>query len=596
VLPALVFGVAPALRCARLDVRTSLREGERGTAGGRHARRLGDGLVAAELAVCLVLASGAALMVRSFWERQRADPGFVVRDALTARVALSGAAYRGAAGRVAFVVEALRRIRELPAVQSAAAVTALPMSDGFGGGWSSVTVDAQDRPRVRVRPRIPAPAPPGNTITRTRPGRSLGAQHGRGVEACGAQRGHERRAQRDPGEGGGTSVNVTGSVAATPTSTLDIARARPAPTSRPAPSPSATSEQRQAADRVLGEGQGDDRPGAARQVRARLQPAGDAQVARASCRRVSRRSWASWSIGGSSIPTSLQCGDHATFKRRSERELRRGRPRSGPAAVSGAGHGRPAGAKLGTGPARPPRPDSAERRHDRRVTRTALVTGGNRGIGLEVCRQLARKGLRVWLAARDVAAGREAAAELAREGEVRALRLDVASEASIREALQVLAGAGAGAEVDVLVNNAGIYPSGSLLRGDLGAFRETMDVHFFGPLLLCRALVPGMLARGYGRVVNVSSGYGALGEGLEGPAAYSVSKAALNALTIKLAGEVSGDVKANAACPGWVRTRMGGRGAPTSVEDGAATIVWLATLPAGGPNGGFFRRRRRIHW
>lgn len=230
------------------------------------------------------------------------------------------------------------------------------------------------------------------------------------------------------------------------------------------------------------------------------------------------------------------------------------------------------------------------------MTRTALVTGGNRGIGLEVCRQLARKGLRVWLAARDVAAGREAAAELAREGEVRALRLDVASEASIREALQVLAGAGAGAEVDVLVNNAGIYPSGSLLRGDLGAFRETMDVHFFGPLLLCRALVPGMLARGYGRVVNVSSGYGALGEGLEGPAAYSVSKAALNALTIKLAGEVSGDVKANAACPGWVRTRMGGRGAPTSVEDGAATIVWLATLPAGGPNGGFFRRRRRIHW
>jgi NAD(P)-dependent dehydrogenase (short-subunit alcohol dehydrogenase family) len=75
-----------------------------------------------------------------------------------------------------------------------------------------------------------------------------------------------------------------------------------------------------------------------------------------------------------------------------------------------------------------------------------------------------------------------------------------------------------------------------------------------------------------------------------------VSKAALNALTIKLAGEVSGDVKANAACPGWVRTRMGGRGAPTSVEHGADTIVWLATLPAGGPNGGFFRRRRRIHW
>jgi NAD(P)-dependent dehydrogenase (short-subunit alcohol dehydrogenase family) len=97
-------------------------------------------------------------------------------------------------------------------------------------------------------------------------------------------------------------------------------------------------------------------------------------------------------------------------------------------------------------------------------------------------------------------------------------------------------------------------------------------------------------------VVNVSSGDGSFREGLEGPAAYSVSKAALNALTVKLATEVRGDVKVNAVCPGWVRTRMGGAGARRSVEKGAETVVWLATLPAHGPNGGFFRDRKRIPW
>jgi NAD(P)-dependent dehydrogenase (short-subunit alcohol dehydrogenase family) len=105
-----------------------------------------------------------------------------------------------------------------------------------------------------------------------------------------------------------------------------------------------------------------------------------------------------------------------------------------------------------------------------------------------------------------------------------------------------------------------------------------------------------MVKRGYGRVVNVSSGYGAFAEGLEGPAPYSVAKAALNALTMKLAREVKGDVKVNAACPGWVRTRMGGPQANSSPEEGADTIVWLATLPARGPNGGFFRRRKQIPW
>jgi NAD(P)-dependent dehydrogenase (short-subunit alcohol dehydrogenase family) len=97
-------------------------------------------------------------------------------------------------------------------------------------------------------------------------------------------------------------------------------------------------------------------------------------------------------------------------------------------------------------------------------------------------------------------------------------------------------------------------------------------------------------------VVNVSSGSGSLAEGLEGPAAYSLSKAALNALTLKLASELRGDVKVNAVCPGWVRTKMGGPRAGRSVEEGADTVVWLATLPASGPSGGFFRDRKRIPW
>jgi NAD(P)-dependent dehydrogenase (short-subunit alcohol dehydrogenase family) len=97
-------------------------------------------------------------------------------------------------------------------------------------------------------------------------------------------------------------------------------------------------------------------------------------------------------------------------------------------------------------------------------------------------------------------------------------------------------------------------------------------------------------------MVNVSSGWGSFAEGLEGPASYAVSKAALNALTVSLARALRGDVTVNACCPGWVRTRMGGAEAELSPEQGADTIVWLATLPAGGPSGSFFRARKRIAW
>jgi NAD(P)-dependent dehydrogenase (short-subunit alcohol dehydrogenase family) len=207
----------------------------------------------------------------------------------------------------------------------------------------------------------------------------------------------------------------------------------------------------------------------------------------------------------------------------------------------------------------------------------------------------AGKGLRVILTGRDAAAAREAAEGLGRGGaSVLAEALDVSSASSVDACAARLRGQGV--DVDVLVNNAAVYPGDALLTGAPDDLRRAFETNFWGPLWTCRAFVPGMIERGYGRVVNVSSGYGAFAEGLEGPAPYALSKAALNALTLRLAGEVRGDVKVNAACPGWVRTRMGGRGATRSVEDGADTIVWLATLGPGGPSGAFFRDRARIAW
>jgi NAD(P)-dependent dehydrogenase (short-subunit alcohol dehydrogenase family) len=227
--------------------------------------------------------------------------------------------------------------------------------------------------------------------------------------------------------------------------------------------------------------------------------------------------------------------------------------------------------------------------------RTALVTGANRGIGLATARALAGKGMRVVLACRSMKAGATAAAKLRKAGaDARAVEMDLTRPESIEAALAALAGDGV--TIDALVNNAGIYPQGDLFQMDMDTMREAMEVHFFGPLALAQALVPGMVERNYGRVVNVSSGYGSLAEGVAGPAAYSLSKAALHGLTIKLAAAVRGNVRVNGVDPGWVQTRMGGAGAPKTVEEGADTIVWLATLPDDGPNGGFFRDRKQVEW
>jgi NAD(P)-dependent dehydrogenase (short-subunit alcohol dehydrogenase family) len=228
------------------------------------------------------------------------------------------------------------------------------------------------------------------------------------------------------------------------------------------------------------------------------------------------------------------------------------------------------------------------------VARTALVTGGNRGIGLEACRRLAESGMRTVLAARNPEKGEDAARKLRDGGlEVTSEQLDVADAESVEDCFRRLADAGT--EIDVLVNNAGVYPTEGVFSMSEETLVMALEVNTVGPFRTCRALVPGMTQRGYGRVVNVSSGGGSFGEGL-GPAAYAVSKAALNALTVKVSQAVHGDVKVNAMCPGWVRTDMGGSGAPRSPEEAANTLVWLATLPADGPNGGFFRDREPILW
>ena len=226
---------------------------------------------------------------------------------------------------------------------------------------------------------------------------------------------------------------------------------------------------------------------------------------------------------------------------------------------------------------------------------TALVTGANRGIGLEVCKQLGRRNIDVILTGRDESGVVVAVRDFGEEGlRVTGEVLDVASEASVLACAARLEQQGR--HVDVLVNNAGAYPEGDLLTSPSQTITDGMAVNFFGALWTARAWMPGMNRRGHGRIVNVTSGYGSFAEGLEGSAAYAISKAALNALTVRLAREAHGDVKVNAACPGWVRTRMGGTGAPKSVEEGADTIVWLATLSADGPSGGLFRNRRAVPW
>ncbi len=228
---------------------------------------------------------------------------------------------------------------------------------------------------------------------------------------------------------------------------------------------------------------------------------------------------------------------------------------------------------------------------------TALVTGGNRGIGLEVCRQLAQKGYAVVLGSRDAAKGEAAAKRLKGEGlEITAKQLDVTDEKTLRD-LYGWAEKEYG-RLDVLVNNAGTdYDTDqNVLTADLDRVRRAFGVNTLGPWRVAQTFMPLLKKSAHGRLVNVSSGAGSLHSMSGGTPAYSLSKAALNALTLMLAAELKGSgILVNAVCPGWVATDMGGAGG-RPVEEGAASVVWAATLPDDGPTGGFFRDGKRVDW
>jgi NAD(P)-dependent dehydrogenase (short-subunit alcohol dehydrogenase family) len=228
----------------------------------------------------------------------------------------------------------------------------------------------------------------------------------------------------------------------------------------------------------------------------------------------------------------------------------------------------------------------------------ALVTGANRGIGREVARQLAGRGYEVLLSARDGEQARTAAEELTRSngGALRPLTLDVSDPQSIAAAAERVRGEPG--RLDVLVNNAGIGSDFGVAGAepDFAAIQRALDTNFYGAYRLTVELLGLLRESEHPRIVNVSSGMGGVAEMGGWSPGYRVSKAALNAMTRILATELKdAGFLVNSACPGFVNTDMGGpMGATKPVEDGAAGIVWLATLPDDGPSGGFFRDRRPV--
>ncbi|MER6050140.1 SDR family oxidoreductase [Streptomyces sp. NPDC001793] len=231
----------------------------------------------------------------------------------------------------------------------------------------------------------------------------------------------------------------------------------------------------------------------------------------------------------------------------------------------------------------------------------ALVTGATRGIGREVCRQLAACGHTVLLTGRDEDAAGRVAEELragARPGtaDIRPLQLDVTDDRSVARAAARVADTFG--RLDVLVNNAAItYDTWQrAATADLAVVREAAETNLYGPWRMALAFVPLLRASAHPRLVNVSSEAGSLASMGGGTPAYAVTKAALNALTRMLAAELRPDgILVNAVCPGWVATDMGGAGG-RPVAEGAASVLYAATLPDDGPTGGFFRDGRPLPW
>jgi NAD(P)-dependent dehydrogenase (short-subunit alcohol dehydrogenase family) len=224
----------------------------------------------------------------------------------------------------------------------------------------------------------------------------------------------------------------------------------------------------------------------------------------------------------------------------------------------------------------------------------ALVTGANKGIGFEICRQLANAGIQVILTARDQEKGETAVNLLRKENpDLAFFKADVANPSEIKSLAAFIQKEYG--QLDILINNAGILPDqDNSLKADLDKAKKVLDTNFFGAWNMCQQLLPLLQKSNDGRIINVSSGMGSFDEMGGGYAAYRISKTALNALTVIMGAELSGSkIKVNAICPGWVKTDMGGSGAPRNVSQGADTAVWLATEP-NIPTGKFFRDRKII--
>lgn len=232
--------------------------------------------------------------------------------------------------------------------------------------------------------------------------------------------------------------------------------------------------------------------------------------------------------------------------------------------------------------------------------KTALITGANRGLGLESARQLLNKGYFVFLGIRDLKKKDELFKELgATDDNALAIKLDVTKTAQIKSAQDIIKKTDKG--LDLIIANAGVFlesknGQSSVLEVDPIIILKTIEVNTMGPLKLFQALVPYMIDHGGGRIINISSGMGQLNDMGGMFPGYRMSKTALNALTKMMAAEFSDQrIKVNSVCPGWVRTDMGGENADRSVQEGVETTIWLAT-EENIPSGKFFRDKKEIDW
>ena len=234
------------------------------------------------------------------------------------------------------------------------------------------------------------------------------------------------------------------------------------------------------------------------------------------------------------------------------------------------------------------------------MTKNVLVTGGNRGIGFEIVKGMLAKGYKVLMGCRDEESGLEAKKDLV-GGDLHIIEMPLDNETAIVDAF-VRAEAVYG-PIDILINNAGVLDNTPWDEVNAEMLTKSMQVNVNAPLTLIQQTLPQMIERGFGRIINVSSSYGSFAKGLKGPLCYAMTKAAMNALTVKMAAVVDEaadgdalDVTVNSMNPGWVHTRMGGSSAPRTPEEGADTAIWLATTEKGGPHGQFFEDREPIEW